>query len=86
MLCVRRQCVRRLKPLRAVYANTPAQHTSCRLTGREMRLPDSREHLKLLKCIQLHILVQIAATLRRSTLASLAEGGIKILAESGLSL
>lgn len=90
MLCVRRQCVRRLKPLRAVYANTPAQHTSCRLTGHEMRLPDSREHLKLLKCRQLHILVtallQIAATLRRSTLASLAEGGTKMLAESGPSL
>lgn len=90
MFCVRRQCARRLKLLRAVYANTPAQHTSCRLTGREIRLPDSREHLKLLKCRQLHILViallQIAATLRRSTLASLAEGGTKMLAESGPSL
>lgn len=90
MLCVRRQCVLRLKPLRAVYANTPAQHTSCRLTGREMRLSDSREHLKLLKCRQLHILVtallQIAATLQRSTLAGLAEGGTKMLAESGPSL
>lgn len=38
-----------VKPLRAVYTNTPTKDTSCCQSGREIYLPDSLEHLRLFK-------------------------------------
>lgn len=40
---------RRLKPLRAVYTNTPTEHTSCCQTAREIHLPDGLRHLGILR-------------------------------------
>lgn len=44
-VCVCRGLTAGLKPLRAVYTNTPTKDTSCCQTGREIYLPDSLEHL-----------------------------------------
>lgn len=52
-LCVRVSTPQRprggVKPLRAVYTNTPTKDTSCCQSGREIYLPDSLEHLGLFK-------------------------------------